>query len=155
MAKSLRSVYIQIPQEEKSRMFSYDQMPWYIQAYALGFAVMLLMNSYYCAKLKCRPFLLGYELCSGAYMLMFMFAYWNPMLRERLCLYNILPFILILCLDIYFSTWGDIRELGAVLPETSKEELEFAKAFSVLLASPAYVVAALLAWDIAEPYLVS
>lgn len=91
-----------------------------------------------------------YEIFSAIYMILVMVVYWNPLILERLNLVSIIPLVFILAVDIYFSIWGKVEDLGLKIPGLSIHEQETAKVISILFTAPAYIVGLLLAFELVE-----
>jgi hypothetical protein len=89
-----------------------------------------------------------YEIFSAIYMIFVMIAYWTPLIIEKLNFVSIIPLIFILVIDIYFSIWGKVEDLGLKIPGLSAHEQETAKIISILFTSPAYIVGLLLAFEL-------
>lgn len=66
--------------------------------------------------------------------------YFDPLLLEKLNIISIIPLILIIGVDIYFTTIGSIKELGLNLPDIPEKSQEAAKIISILFNAPAYVI---------------
>lgn len=123
-------------------------MPVFIKIYMLLFFVLLVSNLIFHFKYKMKLVFFVYEIFSAIYMILVMIAYWNPLIMERLNLISIMPLILILAIDIYFSIWGKLEDLGLKIPGLSRHEQETAKVISILFTAPAYIVGLLLVFEL-------
>ena len=116
-------------------------MPWWMNLYIFIFVIILISNCYFHIKFKAKKKILLYEIISTVYLLFMMYSYWHPALLENVTFVGIIPFFVIICIDFYFSIWGKIEDMGIKdLPVISKKDMENAKAFSLVLASPAYII---------------
>ena len=121
-----------------------EKMPWYITAYIVGFCLLFITNLIYSLrKLKLDKLFLAYELCSAGYLILLIIAYWSPILRELLSPYHIFPYLCILAVDLFYSLSFTQEDFGIDDDKLSHAEIEFAKAFSVIFASPGYIIGAL------------
>ncbi len=115
-------------------------MPFFIKIYIAVFILLLITNIFFHSKFKMKLLFLIYEILSALYMMALIIIYYNPLLLEKLTVINIIPLLLILCIDIYFTTIGSIKELGLNLPEIPEKSHETAKIVSILFNSPAYII---------------
>jgi hypothetical protein len=116
--------------------------------YILLFLVLLVSNLFFHFKYKMKLVFFVYEIFSAIYMILVMVAYWNPLILERLNIVSIIPLIFILAIDIYFSIWGKVEDLGLKIPGLSTHEQETAKIISILFTAPAYIVGLLLVFEL-------
>ncbi|OGV51452.1 MAG: hypothetical protein A2017_13285 [Lentisphaerae bacterium GWF2_44_16] len=138
-------------------------MPWWMYIYIICFAIIVLANVIYWLMVKQKFLLTAYELLAGTYLIFVIVAYWAPFLKNNLSLLNILAVLAVAALNFYFSVLKkrnvDIKELFPDMDEERVriardfEVVEIAKAVPVLLASPAYIVGALLSFDVLKKYL--
>ena len=126
-------------------------MPVLMQIYVIFMIIMLLVNAWVWMKFGGKLWVLAYELLSGAYLLLLIFAYWYPQVRACLSAWNVIPFAALLACDFYLSMWAKVRDFSPALKDASEKELEFSKAVSVLMASPGYVVGVLLSIELLKP----
>jgi len=115
-------------------------MPFFIKIYIVIFILLLVSNIFFHSKFKMKILFLIYEIFSAIYMIALIIFYWNPLLLEKLNTINIVPLFLIICVDIYFTTIGSIKELGLNLPNIPAKSQETAKVISILFNAPAYVI---------------
>ncbi|MCF7791757.1 MAG: hypothetical protein K9M56_07145 [Victivallales bacterium] len=119
-------------------------MPWWMTLYVVFFVLILISNTILHIKYKAKKKILIYEIFSALYLLTMIFAYWYPPVFELLNVYSIIPFFIILGIDFYFSIWGKLEDIGfREIPDLGKKELDTAKAFSLIIASPAYIISIL------------
>ena len=78
----------------------------------------------------------------------FIIIYFDPRLLEKLNVVSIIPLLLIICVDIYFTTIGSMKELGLNIPELSQKSQETAKIVSILFNAPAYIIGILASLEI-------
>jgi len=123
-------------------------MPFFFKIYTALFILLLVSNIIFHSKFKMKIIFLVYEIFSALYMLGMIFVYWNPLLLEKLQPIAIIPLFLILCIDIYFTTIGSIKELGIDIPDIPLKSQETAKIISILFNAPAYIVAILASFEI-------
>lgn len=115
-------------------------MPFFIKIYIAIFILLLISNIFFHSKFKMKILFLIYEIFSAIYLIALIIFYWNPLLLEKLNTMNIVPLFLIICVDIYFTTIGSIKELGLNLPDIPAKSQETAKVISILFNAPAYVI---------------
>ena len=115
-------------------------MPFFIKIYIAIFILLLTSNIFFHSKFKMKILFLIYEIFSAIYLIALIIFYWNPLLLEKLNTMNIVPLFLIICVDIYFTTIGSIKELGLNLPDIPAKSQETAKVISILFNAPAYVI---------------
>ena len=116
-------------------------MPWWMNLYIFFFLLILILNTYFHIKHKARIKILAYEILSTLYLLYLIFCYWHPSMLNKLTTANIIAFIIILFVDFYFSLWGKMEDVGFKdLPDLSNKDMESAKAVSLIIASPAYII---------------
>ncbi len=125
-------------------------MPVFMKLYMMLFIVLLVSNLIFHFKYKMKLVFFAYEIFSAIYMILVMIVYWNPLIMEKLNIISIMPLIFILAVDIYFSMWGKVEDLGLKIPGLSVHEQETAKVISILFTSPAYIVGLLLAFELAS-----
>ncbi|HBM14858.1 MAG TPA: hypothetical protein DD381_00685 [Lentisphaeria bacterium] len=123
-------------------------MPFFIKIYLVLFILLLLSNIIFHSKFKIKIIFLVYEILSALYMIGMIYIYWSPILMEKLNPAVTLPLILILIVDIYFTTLGSLNDLGINLPEIPQKSQETAKIISILFNAPAYIVAILSSFEI-------
>lgn len=119
-------------------------LPWWIIIYIVFFVLILISNIYLQIKFKAKKIILIYEILSTCYLLFLILGYWIPEIMKVLSIYNVIPFAIILLVDFYFSLWGKPEDIGMKEKlDISKKEMEQAKAISLILASPAYIISIL------------
>ena len=123
-------------------------IPWWMKIYTILFIVVVISNLIFQFKLKVRKPILFYEFTSASYMVFLIYAYWTPSVLATIHILNIIPLILIICIDFYLTIWGKEEDLGIKMPEMSHKELEAAKAISIIFASPAYITGLMLALQV-------
>lgn len=123
-------------------------MPFYIQAYVLIFAFILCVNAGLWFKNKGKSLLFVYELLSGLTMIVLILAYWAAEIREYIGPMTVISYAAIICFDFYFSVLASPKDLSVILPEAVTADIEYGKAFSILFAAPAYIIAFMLFKDI-------
>jgi hypothetical protein len=115
-------------------------MPWWMDLYFLLFIIILTSNTYFYIKHKAKKKILVYEIFSTLYLLFLTLSYWHPAWIDRLAVANITIFSIIICVDFYFSIWGEMENIGMTnLPKMSAKDIQNAKAVSLIIASPAYI----------------
>lgn len=115
-------------------------MPFFIKIYIAIFMLLLVSNIIFHSKFKMKILFLIYEIFSALYMMILIIIYFDPLLLEKLNIISIIPLILIIGVDIYFTTIGSIKELGLNLPDIPEKSQEMAKIISILFNAPAYVI---------------
>ncbi|MEI6056701.1 MAG: hypothetical protein WCR55_11670 [Lentisphaerota bacterium] len=115
-------------------------MPFFIKIYIAIFMLLLVSNIIFHSKFKMKILFLIYEIFSALYMMTLIIIYFDPLLLEKLNIISIIPLILIIGVDIYFTTIGSIKELGLNLPDIPEKSQEMAKIISILFNAPAYVI---------------
>lgn len=137
-------------------------MPWWMIIYVTCFGIIVLANIIYWLIVKQKFLLTIYEFTAGIYMIFMILAYWAPFLKDNLSLINIPAVIAIISLNFYFTVFRkklDIKELLPDLDETRVEiarkfsVTEMAKAISVMLAAPAYIIGAVLSVELLKHYI--
>ena len=123
-------------------------MPWWMFTYLLLFGGLLLGNAIFWLKHRGKVWILLYEVFSGFYLIFAAVALWHPEILKTTDRWPVLAVPAVIAFECYYSIWGDTEALlPADQPRLVGTELEFAKAFSVLMASPAYIAAAKLFID--------
>lgn len=123
-------------------------MSWWMVAYLLLFIVVLVGNVIFWLKNHGNAWILTYELCSGIFLIYAVIALWYPVILKTTTIWPVLAVPAVLLFECYYSIWGDTEALiPAHHPRLTGIELETSKAFSILLASPAYIAAAKLFID--------
>lgn len=115
-------------------------MPLLIKIYIAVFILLLISNIVFHSKFKMKFLFLVYEILSALYMLALIVIYFNPLIMEELSVTSIVPLLLILCVDIYFTTIGSIKELGLNIPEIPEKSHDTAKIIAIIFNAPAYVI---------------
>ncbi len=121
-----------------------------MKIYILLFVALFVSNLIFHFKYEMKRVFLFYEILSAIYMILVMVAYWNPYVLAKMNFVSVIPLMFILAVDIYFSVWGKIEDLGLKISSLSKHEQETAKIISILFTSPAYIVGLLLVFELAE-----
>ena len=121
-----------------------------MKIYMMLFIALFVSNLIFHIRYQMKLVFFIYEIFSAVYMIFVMIAYWTPLIIERLNLLSILPLVLILVVDIYFSIWGKVESLGLKNTGLSTHEQETAKLISILFTSPAYIVGLLLVFELVQ-----
>jgi len=119
-------------------------MPFLMKLYIPFFALVVVMNIIYSAKLKVKLWTLIYELFSGPFLIFLTLAYWVDSIKSLASVYMTLPFAALIIFDFYYTIWGRPEELSEQLHGVNTKELEIAKAMSIAFTAPAYICSALL-----------
>ncbi len=136
-------------------------MPWWMVIYITCFGIIVFANIIYWLMVKQKFLLTFYELSAGLYMIFMILAYWVPFLRDRLSLLNIPAVIAIISLNFYFTVFRKKIDIKDLIPEIddARAEIarrfsvtEMAKAFSVALAAPGYIIGAILSVELLKAY---
>jgi hypothetical protein len=129
-------------------------MPWWMNLYIIFFLIILVSNTYFHIKYKAKKKILLYEILSTLYLLFLIFTYWHPTLLNKLSVANIAVFLVIICVDFYFSIWGKIEDVGMKnIPAISNKDMENAKAVSLIIAAPAYITSFLVVLSLLQSHI--
>jgi len=118
-------------------------MTGWILTYVVIFCILLIGNAVFWVKHRGKLWVLLYEIASGTYLIYCVLVFLYPEILNFTTRWPLAAIPAVLAFECYYSIWGDTEDL---LPDDSEQmtatELEFAKGFSVLLAAPAYIIAA-------------
>ena len=121
--------------------------------YILFFLIILVSNTYFHIKHKAKKKILVYEIFSTLYLLFMIFTYWHPAVFAKLTYANIIAFLIVICVDFYFSIWGKIEDVGMKdIPNISGKDMENAKAVSLIIAAPAYITSFLVVCSLIQSH---
>jgi hypothetical protein len=132
-------------------------MPWWMIIYLAIFALIVTANSMHWILVRQKVLLTLYGFAAGAYLIFMIIAYWCGPLKSLLTPVNIGALITIIVVDIYFSVMRKNVRIREIFPNIDPEReeiaeqfsvLEIAKASSILIAAPGYIVGAMLAYDL-------
>ncbi len=128
-------------------------MPDIFLLYLIAYSIIVLCNCLYWLALRQKLVLVVYAFAAGSYLAFLSVAYWTPMLKDCLTLYNVPIMMVILVLDIHSTMKWRNLDIKTVFPHMDDElagiarkysVIEIAKSVPVLISAPLYVIGFLL-----------
>ena len=120
-----------------------------MKGYAVILGMLVLLNSGAWLRFKGKIWFLVYELVSMGYFIFLIFAYYDESLNSVMPYWSLLPVIVFIGFDIWFTTRRDLKQLCPGMPDDDLPEgtLDTAMAMAVVFNGPAYVLAAIFLFD--------
>jgi len=135
-------------------------MPWWIYIYVTCIGIIVLLNVIYWMMVKQKFLITVYELTAGSYLIFMVLAYWVPWLKNSLSLVNIPAVFSIIVINFYFTVWRkkniDIKQILPYIDEDQAQlarefaVVEVAKSVPVIFNAPAYIIGAMLCFDLVK-----
>ena len=118
-------------------------MPILMKIYLLIFSAIIIINIIYSFKKKFKAWLLVYEIVNGSILIFMTASYWVAPLQDYSHPALAYLTIGIILFDFYYTIWAHPEKLSDSFEEVGPQELDIAKALSILMTAPAYVTSSL------------
>lgn len=124
-------------------------MPLIFKIYISIFILLTVSNLGYWIYIRGKLWLVLYDFTAGMCLVLFMIAYFKPVVEQNINIFHVLFFLFIVGFEFYMTTFGDPEKFGIKMPEEfSNEDTERARMISLLFSAPAYVVGGMLSYSI-------
>ncbi len=120
-----------------------------MKGYAILLGLVVLLNAGAWLRFDGKLWYLIYEFISMGYFIFLIFAYYSEMLSAALPLWSLLPVVVFIGADIWFTTRQDMKQLCPGIPDEEMPEgaIDTAMALSVVFNGPAYVLACIFLFE--------
>ena len=121
--------------------------------YLVVYATIMLVNCLYWILMRQRLVLVLYAFATGSYLTFLGVAFWTPLLRDCLSLYNVPLMLVILAVDFHSTLKWRHFDIKTIFPHMDENlaklvrkyaVIEWAKAVPILISAPLYIVGLLL-----------
>jgi hypothetical protein len=130
--------------------------------YLAVYATIVVVNCLYWVLLRQKLVLVLYALTAGLYLTFLGVAYFSPLLRDCLSLYNVPLMLVILAVDFHSTFKWRKLDIKTVFPHMDEElarlarkyqVIELAKSVPTLISAPLYIIGLLMAFEVLKSHL--
>jgi hypothetical protein len=120
-----------------------------MKGYAVILGLLVLLNASAWLRFRGKLWFLAYEFISMGYFIFLIFAYYSETLNAAMPYWALLPVIVFIGVDVWFTTRSDMKQLCPGIPDEDLPEgtLDTAMALSIVFNGPAYVLACMFLFE--------